>query len=203
MSLRSVAASIYRFGRLAGLDPLQAPQLRNLPRYLRDRREFRRQGGKIDLHHAFLADYDAQSGTTGGHYFHQDLIVAQRIHDANPLAHVDVGSRIDGFVAHVASFRPIDIIDIRPLDNNSHPNIRFIQADLMNPLPELAGRYPSVSCLHALEHFGLGRYSDPIDVHGHLRGFEAVARFVEILRHLPRVAQAAVELVDPLMVGAD
>jgi hypothetical protein len=29
----------------------------------------------------------------------------------------------------------------------------------------------SLSCLHALEHFGLGRYGDPIDYDGHLKGF--------------------------------
>ena len=28
----------------------------------------------------------------------------------------------------------------------------------------------SLSCLHALEHFGLGRYGDPVDVLGHERG---------------------------------
>ena len=28
----------------------------------------------------------------------------------------------------------------------------------------------SVSCLHAIEHFGLGRYGDPIDVFGHIKG---------------------------------
>jgi hypothetical protein len=39
----------------------------------------------------------------------------------------------------------------------------------------------SVSCLHALEHFGLGRYGDPVDPDGHLKGF----------RNLHRILQAA------------
>jgi hypothetical protein len=163
---------------LIGLDPLQARHLRHLPRYLRERREFRRKGGRIDRSIAFLADYEDSSGTASGHYFHQDLLVAQRIFEAKPEAHADVGSRIDGFVAHVATFRQIDVLDIRPLENNAHPNIRFLQADLMNASGEPARRYPSVSCLHALEHFGLGRYSDPIDPEGHRKGFSAVARMV-------------------------
>lgn len=178
MSIRSVVAAAYRLIRLAGFDPLHARHLKQFPRYLRDRRRFSRQGGRIDKDYIILEDYDDASGSASGHYFHQDLLVAQRIFEANPAEHIDVGSRIDGFVAHVAAFRTIDVLDIRPLDNKAHPNIRFVQADLTNPIPELADRYPSVSCLHALEHFGLGRYSDPIDVNGHRRGFEAIASMV-------------------------
>jgi hypothetical protein len=47
----------------------------------------------------------------------------------------------------------------------------FKQCDLMNPDPALTDYCDSLSCLHALEHFGLGRYGDPIDIDGHLRGF--------------------------------
>jgi hypothetical protein len=36
----------------------------------------------------------------------------------------------------------------------------------------------SVSSLHAVEHFGLGRYGDPIDPIGHVRGLEALRRVV-------------------------
>jgi hypothetical protein len=145
---------------------------------MRDAREFRRQGGEITIYRPILEDYADQSGVASGHYFHQDLLVAQFIHDAAPASHVDIASRIDGFVAHVAAFRQIDVIDIRPLHSTAHPNIRFVQADLMKPLEELVGMYSSVSCLHALEHFGLGRYTDTIAVDGHLAGFEAVLSLV-------------------------
>ena len=37
----------------------------------------------------------------------------------------------------------------------------------------------SVSCLHALEHFGLGRYGDPVDPDGHLKGFRNLRRIVQ------------------------
>jgi len=110
-----------------------------------------------------------QSGTAKGHYFHQDLLVARRIFESKPEKHVDVGSRVDGFVAHVAAFRPIEVLDIRPMDSKVH-NIIFKQADLMSPQPEMASYTDSLSCLHAIEHFGLGRYGDPIDFEGHLKG---------------------------------
>lgn len=83
---------------------------------------------------------------------------------------MDVGSRIDGFVAHVASFREIEVLDIRPSQKRIG-NIVFGQANLMDDLaPEMLGVTESLSCLHTLEHFGLGRYGDPIDYLGHLKG---------------------------------
>jgi len=120
-----------------------------------------------------------QSGTAKGHYFHQDLLVARRIFESKPEKHVDVGSRVDGFVAHVAAFRPIEVLDIRPMDSKVH-NILFKQADLMSPPPEMAGYTDSLSCLHAIEHFGLGRYGDPIDFEGHLKGLNSLHA---ILKH--------------------
>jgi SAM-dependent methyltransferase len=49
--------------------------------------------------------------------------------------------------------------------------MEFIQADLMRyPEASLVGSFDSLSSLHALEHFGLGRYGDPINYEGHLVG---------------------------------
>lgn len=110
-----------------------------------------------------------------GHYFHQDLLVAQKIFANRPNKHVDVGSSISGFVSHVASFMPVEILDIRPTPSSSK-NISFTQQDVMAGLTVLT---PSLSCLHTLEHFGLGRYGDPIDPQGHLRGFENLVNAVD------------------------
>lgn len=49
----------------------------------------------------------------------------------------------------------------------------------MNGCPTLQSSTDSLSCLHALEHFGLGRYGDPIDPQGHLRGFESLIRMLK------------------------
>ena len=41
----------------------------------------------------------------------------------------------------------------------------------MSPLPDTLVNYcDSLSSLHALEHFGLGRYGDPLKYNGHLLG---------------------------------
>jgi SAM-dependent methyltransferase len=162
---------------LFGIDPLQTIRTaKGLPGYFRDLMKLRSQRQSATREFPFgkpypcLDDRDADSGSAKGHYFHQDLLVARRIHRANPKIHVDIGSRIDGFVTHVASYRPIEVIDIRPLSNQI-PNVTFIQADFMARLPESLVEYcDSVSCLHAMEHFGLGRYGDPINYDGYLLG---------------------------------
>ncbi len=123
-------------------------------------------------HHPCLFDKFAQNGSVTDHYFHQDLAVARRIHANNPIHHVDIGSRIDGFVAHVASFREIEVFDIRPTMHNIQ-NITFKQADFMEPIThELFNYCDSVSSLHAIEHFGLGRYGDRLSFYGHIAGLK-------------------------------
>lgn len=142
--------------------------LRQYPRYRKTRNEWIRQGGKISKKFIILNDFDDKAGENRGHYFHQDLLVANFIYKNKPRRHIDVGSRIDGFVANVASFRKIEVLDIRPLDKIWHENIEFKQCDLMNP--QGLDKADSISCLHAIEHFGLGRYGDPIDINGHIKG---------------------------------
>lgn len=123
-----------------------------------------------------LHDWDEEAGVVGNEYFWQDLYVARKIFHANPDRHVDVGSRIDGFVAHVASFRQIEVIDVRPLP--AIPGVVFKQADLTKKEPASLGYCDSLSCLHALEHFGLGRYGDAIDPDGHRSALKNMAQMV-------------------------
>lgn len=121
-----------------------------------------------------LHDRSEEGGTASGHYFHQDLYVARMIYDKKPKKHVDIGSRVDGFVAHVAVFREIEVLDIRPLENKIK-NIKFKTMDCMNITQEMTNYCDSISSLHAIEHFGLGRYGDPIDYYGHLKALDNIA----------------------------
>lgn len=174
-TLRTAGLFVLSFG----LDPRGLKASRYLPRFWRDYRAFTASGGEVAALHPILGDYDAQAGSGSGQYFHQDLLVASFIHDAAPRRHIDVGSRIDGFIAHVAAFREIEMIDIRPLGKSAHSRIKFLQGDLMKRDPAFDGIADSVSSLHALEHFGLGRYGDSIDPQGHVTGFRNLARMVE------------------------
>lgn len=142
-----------------------------LSRFLSNSLEFRRLGGSITNVWPILRDFHDRAGNAKGHYFHQDLLVASFVFEKRPTRHIDVGSRIDGFVSHVAAFREIEVVDFRPLENLSAHRIVFLQKDMMSR--ESMGRSvaDSLSCLHAIEHFGLGRYGEPIDPEGHLKGF--------------------------------
>lgn len=140
--------------------------IRDIPFFLKDYQDIKKQQPKSNQEFTFgklypcLGDRFTESGTARGHYFHQDLLVARKVFSNSPIKHVDIGSRIDGFVAHIASFRSLEVIDIRFLSNKV-PNVKFIQADLMGAIEdELYDYCDSLSCLHAIEHFGLGRYGD-------------------------------------------
>ena len=106
------------------------------------------------------------------------MFVANRIFINNPEKHFDVGSRIDGFVAHVASFREIEVFDIRPIENTI-PNIRFKQVDLMSNNIDLKDYCDSISSLHAIEHFGLGRYGDKVDYNGYSKGLDNIYQILQ------------------------
>ena len=119
-----------------------------------------------------------EAGTMSGGYFHQDLFAARKIYAENPLRHVDIGSRIDGFVSHIAVFREIEIFDIRPINSNVK-NITFKQADLMQLPEEMVSYCDSISALHSIEHFGLGRYGDPIDYEGHIKAIKNITKILK------------------------
>lgn len=150
---------------------------KNYFKFRRNKKEWIKQGGKITHNYMILSDFDSNAGSASGHYFHQDLLVSNFIHKNKPKRHIDIASRIDGFVAHVASFREIEVVDIRSLKKSVHKNIKFIQADFMS-MRDL-GTADSVSCLHAIEHFGLGRYSDVIDIDGHKKGITNLVNLVD------------------------
>jgi len=144
--------------------------LKGLPRYINGIIKFKKlYKGKIELLPC-LHDWYEEGGQTKGEYFLQDLYIARKINEANPTRHLDIGSSVQGFVAHVASFRDIEVLDVREITSEI-PGIIFRQSDLSLPINEIyREKYDSVSCLHALEHFGLGRYGDPIDPEGHKKG---------------------------------
>ena len=161
------------------------PAVKGIPYYFRNKKELKKQLSQINpdfeitTYFPCFGDRFEKSGSVPLHYFYQDLYVARKLFENNPLKHVDIGSRIDGFVAHAAVYREIEVIDIRDI-NDEIPNVKFIRADLMSDHFSYVDYCDSVSCLHSIEHFGLGRYGDPVDVHGHIRGLQNITR---MLRH--------------------
>jgi SAM-dependent methyltransferase len=169
-----------------GVSPLKFYHaIKGLPFFMKDYLQFKKQL-KQQIMYPFrtnrmypcLHDRFSQSGVASGHYFHQDLLVANKIFQNKPLKHIDIGSRIDGFVAHVASFRKIECLDIRNIKSDI-PNVLFKQVDCMSKDFNLYDYCDSVSSLHAIEHFGLGRYGDKININGYMDGLDNIYKMLK------------------------
>ena len=113
-----------------------------------------------------LHDRYRPAGAASGHYFWQDLWAATYLFKNKRTQHVTIGSRIDGFVAHVIPFCNITYVDIRPLTAVME-GLEYKPGSILN-LPFEDNSIQSMSCLHVIEHIGLGRYGDPVQAEGHL-----------------------------------
>lgn len=125
-----------------------------------------------------LFDRYMQAGSTGS-YFWQDLWAASLVSSSSPKEHYDIGSRIDGFISHLAChMKNIYLIDIRPLDVTI-PNVKFVQDDATSLQNIKSNSISSLSALCSLEHFGLGRYGDPVDPDACFKCFKAIQRVMK------------------------
>lgn len=157
--------------------------LKNPGWYYKDLKELKKQKGadttfEFGRKFPILSEKFDEGGIMKGHYFHQDLYIARLIFEANPQKHLDIGSRTDGFIAHVAAYRKIELVDIRPIKSKVK-NISITCANLMELPAGMVNYCDSISSLHAIEHFGLGRYGDPIDYFGYLKALKNIAKIVK------------------------
>lgn len=104
--------------------------------------------------------------------------MAQQIFAARPLAHVDIGSRVDGFVAHLLTFMPVNVVDVRPLTSHLD-GLSFVHDDATMLKQFRDNSVESLSSLHAVEHFGLGRYGDPVDPWAYQAAMRSMSRVIK------------------------
>ncbi|MGB3400645.1 MAG: DUF268 domain-containing protein [Candidatus Deferrimicrobiaceae bacterium] len=94
------------------------------------------------------------------HYIYHPAWAARVLARIRPEYHVDISSTLH-FCSIVSAFIPVRFFDFRPADLRLD-NLFTGGADLLSlPFPD--GSIPSLSCMHVLEHVGLGRYGDPLD----------------------------------------
>jgi uncharacterized protein DUF268 len=157
---------------------------RFVPRFVRDLRAYRKaaKGDRFEFRvshlYPVLAEFSSNAGDASGHYFHQDLWAARKIYARRPSSHIDVGSRVDGFIAHLLTFMSVTQVDIRPL-TSATAGLTFIQDDATEMSNYPAGSVESISSLHVVEHMGLGRYGDPIDPRAWRKCMRAFARVLK------------------------
>jgi SAM-dependent methyltransferase len=109
------------------------------------------------------------------HYTFHTAWAGRVLAESRPAKHVDVGSHLM-FIVACSAFVPIEHYDIRAVDlglDNLHTGAANLTA-----LPWDDDSIPSLSCMHVLEHVGLGRYGDPVDPHGDRKAMRELARVV-------------------------
>jgi Caenorhabditis protein of unknown function, DUF268 len=151
-----------------------------LPKFFANYLEFKKNSTQVsvdikDFHPCLM---DSVTNTPfDAHYFYQGAWLARKIrHSAQP-THVDIGSSVLT-MSVLSAFVNVTFIDFRPLYLKIE-GMNCIAGDILN-LEFESNSIHSLSCLHVLEHIGLGRYGDPIDPSGSELGAKELARVLAI-----------------------
>lgn len=171
----------YRVFRSFLFDPRQGlRKLRGIGHFARNAYAYRRASNGSpfplrlrELHYTAYERY-MEAGAARGHYFHQDLWAARLVARSGAEQLVDVGSRIDGFVAHVLPFCRVQYVDIRPFKAEVE-GLRYVPGSILR-MPFENDALSLLTCLHVIEHIGLGRYGDDLDVRGPWRAAAELER---------------------------
>jgi hypothetical protein len=136
--------------------------MRATPGYVSDWRRFEELSGtKLHIADAYPCLADRTETTPfDAHYFIQPIWTMDHIVRSKARQHVDVGSQIL-FSGMLSAIMPVTFVDLRPLEVDIE-RLNSIGGDL-NRLPFSDCSLSSLSCLHVIEHVGLGRYGDPLD----------------------------------------
>ena len=143
-------------------------------RFITDLRKYRKMGGTALAGDFWPCLFD-KTATTGidAHYFHQAVWAGHKIQEFSPADHVDIGSDVC-YVGMLTTILPVRFVDIRPLQLNI-PNYEGIDGSILDlPFPDAS--INSISCLHVIEHIGLGRYGDPLDPEGSIKACRELQR---------------------------
>jgi len=107
------------------------------------------------------------------HYTYHPAWAARILAQTKPEFHVDISS-ILSFSTICSAFIPVRFYDYRPAEL-SLSNLDSAFADLKQ-LPFQSASIHSISCMHTIEHIGLGRYGDTLDVTGDIKAIDELIR---------------------------
>lgn len=110
------------------------------------------------------------------HYIYHPAWAARILAKTRPSEHVDISS-ILSFSSIVSAFIPMRFYDYRP----AHLNISGYTSDFadLKLLPFPSNSIESLSCMHTIEHIGLGRYGDELDIKGDLKAIDELKRVLK------------------------
>lgn len=111
------------------------------------------------------------------HYVYHTSWAARKVKEINPDFHTDISSSLY-FTGIVSAFVPIKFYDYRPaqlrlsgLESKAGDLIKLSFAD---------NEIKSLSCMHTVEHVGLGRYGDTIDPEGDIKAAKELFRVLAV-----------------------
>ncbi|MDD5570110.1 MAG: DUF268 domain-containing protein [Bacteroidales bacterium] len=111
------------------------------------------------------------------HYTYHPAWAARILNKTKPGLHIDISSSVS-FCTMVSAFIPVKFYDYR-ITKLKLPGLECGQADLTS-LPFENNSVLSLSCMHVLEHIGLGRYGDDMDYDGDLKAINELKRVLAI-----------------------
>jgi len=152
-------------------------------RYFQDYVRFRQMASRLEYRfdvrwrdrYPCLDDNTSQT-TFDRHYIYHPAWAARVLTRTNPAVHIDISSTL-AFCTVVSAFIPVRFYDYRPARLHLS-NLSSNHADL-TALPFSDETISSLSCMHVVEHIGLGRYGDKLDPDGDLKAIRELKRVLE------------------------
>ncbi len=111
------------------------------------------------------------------HYVYHTSWPLRKLMQINPAVHTDFSSSLY-FIGMASAHFNIDFYDYRPADIVLD-KLKTGSCDLNN-LHFESNSIESLSCMHVIEHIGLGRYGDEIDPKGDLKAISELKRVCSI-----------------------
>lgn len=107
------------------------------------------------------------------HYIYHLAWATRKVLEIKPTYHIDISSSLY-FSAILSASIPVKFYDYRPAKLKLN-NLETYFADLTKlPFPD--NSLHSLSCLHTVEHVGLGRYGDALDPEGDIKAINELKR---------------------------
>lgn len=185
--------TLARHWLLAFIYPRPLIGLFNLPRFFSHLRRYRKTYGAENIGWAdmqpCLGDWSTHT-PFDAHYFYQGAWLSRQLAQSTPVKHVDIGSSVL-CISVLSAWVDTIFVDYRPLKADL-PGLSSVAGNILDlSFPD--DSIESLSCLHVIEHIGLGRYGDPIDPKGS----------VKAARELQRVLRPGGKLYLSLPVGRE
>jgi len=109
------------------------------------------------------------------HYVYHNAWAMRAVRKIDPIVHIDISSTVY-FCSSLSAFIPVRFFDYRPAPL-ALSQLTTDSCDLQL-LHFADGSIDSLSCMHTIEHVGLGRYGDSLDPSGDLKAFSELKRVV-------------------------